>query len=117
MCKFCKSVKETLLHGASVILALADIEARSLEEIKNIVGLVEYDIGSNIQTSFLPIIGEVEIELNDDHSKPEARESHALVFKHMCTMKYNESVAPARIDLFSQVGHHDPGVLLDTMYR
>jgi hypothetical protein len=117
MCKMCKQVKETLLNGESVVVALANIEARSLEEIKNIVGLVVYESGNYIQITLLPIIGEVEFQLSENLTKPEARESYAMVFDNMCTMKNKEAVSAERVQLFSQVGYHDPGVLLDTMYR
>ena len=50
-----KSAKDRLLNGESVIRALADIEARELEEIQKILGLVEYDSGDHIYTTYLLI--------------------------------------------------------------
>ena len=116
ICKLCKSIKDTLLHGECVLQALADVEVRSLEEMKKIVGLVEYVSGEYIQPVLLPIIGEVDFQFIDDQTKLE-EDAHALVFEHMCSMKNKEAISAERINHFSQVGHYDAGVLLDTMYR
>ena len=117
VCKMCKSVKDRLLNGESVIRALADIEARHLEEMKQIVGLVEYNSGDHIQKTYLPIIGDVDFQFSDDPAKPVSKDSNALVFEHMVNLKNKEAISSERIQLFSQVGHHHPAFLLDTMYR
>ena len=115
-CKLCAELKSNLRNGEPLSEALMQIQTRTLEEMQQIVGLFEVETEDNSRAVLYPLIdGHIPYEYPDP-SKPEA-DLTAMVFNRMSKLQHEEPVSKERIDFFSNVAFHDPGTLLDTMYR
>lgn len=118
MCKPCEDLKSKLKNGEPVIEALIHIHKRTLEEMKQVVGLLEIETEEDSRAVLYPIIDANIPYALPDPSKPEA-DLTAMVFDRISEHQHfnEEPVSKERVACFSNVAFHDPGTLLDTLYR
>ena len=116
LCKLCEEIKSNLRNGEPVVDALEQIQTRTIEEMQQVVGLLQVETEENTRAVLFPMIGaNIQYE-TPDPSKPEA-DLTAMIFDRMSKLQNKEPVSKERLAFFSNVAFHDPGTLLDTLYR